>query len=588
MKVHIVVPFVLSPLVSLITFAAAPPNRSNLPAGHPNIQEMEAQRPSDTGAVDMAASHMTPEAALFEFKNTAERLDVDAVRALPVHHNGRLKPLETLARETVLFVSGSYSIFGLDPLQTYLAMTLSTATPSLEMIEIRDVNLRTELGFKRERRRVSLFELEASPLESMARPLITKQEQGSKSITPREKKVIETYQQMTLARALVDGAHFLSSIDFASLVRSDDGSAQANPHVGSAVQEGENFLRSIASGGSVSEAAPKLKAAVLAQPLPDLFVAQTTTLEREVMFNHLRIFFWAALLAFLSGVVLLVRVNRKPLPKKLVLAMMILPILFTATGFGIRVSITGFAPVTNMYGTMIWVSQGVLLFGTLLFALYSNQVLAGLLLVASGLILFLTDNIPLVLSPDLDPIVAVLRSNYWLTIHVLTITISYAAFTISMVLGNMALVRKATRVNDDPAFYKQYAHYAYRVIQLGVFLITTGIILGGIWADYSWGRFWGWDPKETWALIADVGFIAILHARHIGWLRDFGTLAAAPVAYLLVIMAWYGVNFILAAGLHSYGFSSGGALVVAIFVGLQAVLFAFALFRYWRSQMVIQ
>jgi ABC-type transport system involved in cytochrome c biogenesis permease subunit len=118
------------------------------------------------------------------------------------------------------------------------------------------------------------------------------------------------------------------------------------------------------------------------------------------------------------------------------------------------------------------------------------------------------------------------------------------------------------------------------MIQLGVFLITAGIILGGIWADYSWGRFWGWDPKETWALIADVGFIAILHARYTGWLKDFGVLAASCIAYLLVIMAWYGVNFILAAGLHSYGFSSGGALVVSIFVSAQLILFAAAILKH--------
>ena len=109
-------------------------------------------------------------------------------------------------------------------------------------------------------------------------------------------------------------------------------------------------------------------------------------------------------------------------------------------------------------------------------------------------------------------------------------------------------------------------------MQFGVVLIAAGTILGGIWADYSWGRFWGWDPKETWALIADVGFLAILHARYAGWLDAFGLLAACPVGYLLVVMAWYGVNFILASGLHSYGFSSGGALAVAIFVAAQLTL----------------
>jgi ABC-type transport system involved in cytochrome c biogenesis permease subunit len=227
-----------------------------------------------------------------------------------------------------------------------------------------------------------------------------------------------------------------------------------------------------------------------------------------------------------------------------------------------------------MYGTMIWVSMGVMFFSLLLYALYRNRMVSGIMLIGSGLILLLTEKTPLILSPDLDPIVAVLRSNYWLSTHVTTITISYAAFTIAMILGNVALVRVWTHA-DNKAFFKEYAHYAYRMIQLGVFLLTMGIILGGIWADYSWGRFWGWDPKETWALIADLGFLAILHARLIGWVNDFTLLAWCPAAYLLVIMAWYGVNFVLGAGLHSYGFGAGGVEYVSIFVAVHILAVVF-------------
>ena len=105
-----------------------------------------------------------------------------------------------------------------------------------------------------------------------------------------------------------------------------------------------------------------------------------------------------------------------------------------------------------------------------------------------------------------------------------------------------------------------------------------------MWADYSWGRFWGWDPKETWALIADLGFITLLHARFVGWVTPYRLLLLAPVSYLLVIMAWYGVNFILATGLHSYGFSSGGAQMVTTFVIAQVILIAVASFRHWNTQ----
>ncbi|MGZ3748070.1 MAG: hypothetical protein ACXVCD_12090, partial [Pseudobdellovibrionaceae bacterium] len=94
--------------------------------------------------------------------------------------------------------------------------------------------------------------------------------------------------------------------------------------------------------------------------------------------------------------------------------------------------------------------------------------------------------------------------------------------------------------------------------------------------------------KETWALIADVGFLSLLHARIAGWLKPFTLLAFSPVAYLLVIMAWYGVNFILAAGLHSYGFSSGGALVVAIYVAVQMIILALGFWKYFKPQTIGQ
>ena len=94
-------------------------------------------------------------------------------------------------------------------------------------------------------------------------------------------------------------------------------------------------------------------------------------------------------------------------------------------------------------------------------------------------------------------------------------------------------------------------------------LLASGTVLGGVWANYSWGRFWGWDPKETWALIALLGYLAVLHGRYAGWLDTFGFAVGSVVAFLGVLMAWYGVNFVLAAGLHSYGFGGGGAPYVA-------------------------
>src|SRR5690606_11379077 len=118
------------------------------------------------------------------------------------------------------------------------------------------------------------------------------------------------------------------------------------------------------------------------------------------------------------------------------------------------------------------------------------------------------------------PLVPVLRSNFWLTVHVLTITLSYGAFTLALGIANIALgfyllKPKAKEKIDRLNFF------TYRAIQIGVVLLAAGTLLGGVWANESWGRFWGWDPKEVWALIALLGYLALLHGRFVGWVRGF-------------------------------------------------------------------
>ena len=114
-------------------------------------------------------------------------------------------------------------------------------------------------------------------------------------------------------------------------------------------------------------------------------------------------------------------------------------------------------------------------------------------------------------------------------------------------------------MQQTAATIKPLANFIYRTMQVGVLLIAAGTILGGVWADYSWGRFWGWDPKEVWALITLLVYLIPLHGRFAGWVNTFGLVMASVVCFLSVVMAWYGVNFVLGVGLHSYGFVEGGS-----------------------------
>ncbi|HEB60435.1 MAG TPA: hypothetical protein ENJ06_01270, partial [Phycisphaeraceae bacterium] len=177
----------------------------------------------------------------------------------------------------------------------------------------------------------------------------------------------------------------------------------------------------------------------------------------------------------------------------------------------------------------------------------------------------------------------VLRNNYWLTVHVLTIVASYGVLGLSAVLGHVYLF-KAVIFGKPEDVRMPVGHplitQVYRSMQIGLILLTAGTILGGVWAADSWGRFWGWDPKETWALISIIVYFILLHARHIGWLRDFGLGIMSIMAFLCIIWTFYGVNYVMASGLHSYGFGNGGELWVAIWAIAELVFIALCKLRY--------
>ena len=260
-------------------------------------------------------------------------------------------------------------------------------------------------------------------------------------------------------------------------------------------------------------------------------------------------------------------------------------ILIQSYGFIERMTIANRPPVTNMYESVIWVAFAIALAVVVFELIYRAKyyLFAGAPL--SIICLILADSLPAVLDASIQPLVPVLRDNFWLSIHVPTITASYACFALVMGLGHLIL----GHYFFAPAMTTRITYLSrlnYRVIQVGVLLLATGIILGGIWAHFSWGRFWGWDPKETWALIALMSYLVPLHGRLVGWLKDFGMTIISVVCFNAVLMAWYGVNFILGTGLHSYGFTTGGSqLMVFSLVAIDLLFVGIVALRYqkWLS-----
>jgi ABC-type transport system involved in cytochrome c biogenesis permease subunit len=191
-----------------------------------------------------------------------------------------------------------------------------------------------------------------------------------------------------------------------------------------------------------------------------------------------------------------------------------------------------------------------------------------------------------------SPLQPVLRDNFWLTIHVLTIVSSYAAGALAWGLGMLSLgyyllgtyrQPAAGRPKQPPAACAELAGFIYKAMQVAVLLLAAGTILGGLWADVSWGRFWGWDPKEVWALVSLLAYLVVLHGRFAGWIGNFGLAAGAVVGAAVIGMSWYGVNFLLGAGLHSYGFGQGGQTEFFTFLVLNCALLAAAAWRWKRE-----
>jgi cytochrome c-type biogenesis protein CcsB len=311
---------------------------------------------------------------------------------------------------------------------------------------------------------------------------------------------------------------------------------------------------------------------------------QDRQLRLEYFYNHFEAFY-RAIWCYGIALVILVAAHLRKRGRALQnvgVAVAVLGLVFQAAGIVMRCLIAGRPPVTNMYESIIWVSFAVSFFGMTFFVRYRTPIYLLAALPVTLIALLLVHQMPIAMPSSIDPLVPVLRDNFWLTIHVLTITLSYAAFALAMGFGHILLWRYAR--NPAAARADAPMHFwLYRVLQLGVLLLAAGTILGGVWANYSWGRFWGWDPKETWALIALLCYILALHGRLAGWWTQFGLAVASVVCFLAVLMAWYGVNFVLGKGLHSYGFGIGGETYVAMFVVLDLLFVTFAIWRYRRS-----
>lgn len=522
---------------------------------------------------------------------------LNTLETLVVQQDGRKKPLDTVAKETVAKIHGATTyrhegvtedsmetflslwlnnrnwneepfvlfsyrplkeIVGLDPGQKYFSFQSLMTNQALGAV-VREAH-RKDLGEEN----LSRDEREAMALEDRLTLMLSSVDDNTVAIVPHPTDPKGKWMGINEAQSLYDAdaiaplATSFSTLKQAFLLDSD-------PALAPIVADLQGGLRSLS---------------------PTVYPAEGA-MRQEVYFNHFHPFAKAWQLYGLAFIVMLLTLWIKPLEMYWgSIGLFVAGVIVQSYGFWLRMQIAGRPPVTNMYESVVWVGFGISAIALAFELIYRAQYYLLAAAPLSVMCLILADSLPAVLDPGISPLVPVLRDNFWLSIHVPTIALSYASFALALGIGHVSLGSYLFSPQATSRI-QLLSQLNYNVLQVGVLLLTTGIILGGIWAHFSWGRFWGWDPKETWALIALLCYLVPLHGRLVGWIGNFGISVASVLAFNAVLMAWYGVNFVLGTGLHSYGFGTGGSeWMIAGVVGadLLFVLAATARYKEWFAK----
>ncbi|MEG1037450.1 MAG: cytochrome c biogenesis protein CcsA [Mucinivorans sp.] len=310
-----------------------------------------------------------------------------------------------------------------------------------------------------------------------------------------------------------------------------------------------------------------------------------TKIEAELLYNKLDAFKWSGFsfmtLGLLLSIILILTTVGGSRSLRIVfwslVALAGAVFLFQSFALGLRWYISGRAPWTNAYESMVYVSWAAAVAGFTF--LRKSKITFALAIFLAGVLLFVsTLNW---MDPQITPLAPVLDS-YWLIIHVAVITASYAFFAIGFLLGVAAMIVLATKQTETKRQkIKELTTINQLSLNVGLVLMTIGTFLGAVWANESWGRYWGWDPKETWALVTVVVYAFVTHSYMIRRLaRPYFTALLSIVALLTVLMTFFGVNYYL-SGMHSYGSDSAPEALWLIYYiyGALALLSLVPLFR---------
>jgi cytochrome c-type biogenesis protein CcsB len=513
--------------------------------------------------------------------------------------NGRMKPMNTLASEVLRKVARKESLFGLTADQIFLGMTLYPEEwTEMPMIKI---------GTQEEIRKLIPGKGELAAFNdfftSGGQYVLREQVRRAYSLQPidrtlMDKEIMKIDERVNICNMIFSGAmarlypienhpgdHWISPADVIKQnadLNPDPFARGFFPMYAAAVQEAM-------ADGNWNKANQQIEALHQFQQGKggDIVVSQQKV-DMEILLNKMNVFSKLSKGYGLIGLVFLILffmtvfkpgVNLK-MPIRIATYILAAFFLLHTTGLGIRWYVSGRAPWSNGYESMIYIGFTTVLAG-LIFArkslggLTATSILASTILMVAGLSW---------LDPEITPLVPVLKS-YWLTIHVSMEAGSYGFLMLGAIIGllNLILMIFLTKSNEARIFrtIKEMTYVSEMTLIGGLIMVSIGTYLGGVWANESWGRYWGWDAKETWALVTILVYAFILHMRFIPGLRGLYAFNVASLfGFASVMMTYFGVNYYL-SGLHSY--AAGDPVPIPPSVYYTAATFLSAsLLGYWK------
>ena len=481
----------------------------------------------------------------------------ETLRRLPVQSDGRSMPLDTVAREAVWSITGHYFWAGQDPVETATGWLFDPqAASQAPVVKIGSAALVAELGMPAWMTHGSFAFLSQN---QRLMQLMETSHQAQQEERPRTGVVQDAEK---LEQRLVKFQAFLQR----DAVRPIPKAGEPNARWGVPGPVSVESLLGLMAG-------PRLDG----WPAPE-------QIETELRYNALNParLSWIILLAALV-VSLGAGLRRSKVLDAAAFALVLAGFGMMSYGILLRWDAGGRIPAANMYESMLFLAWGVGLFAVVAYVLLRNRVVVLNAAVMATLTMALTDLLPI--DRFIHPIAPVLAGTPWLAIHVPIIMVGYAVLALGLVVAHMQIgftIFAPKRVEAIDRLYDLLYWYMF----VGSILLLAGILTGSMWAASSWGRYWGWDPKEVWSLVAFLCYMAILHAKVDKMIGQFMVAAISVAAFQTIIMTYLGVNFVLTTGMHSYGMGDSPVvkwMVIVALVELAFLVWGYSAFRKHRD-----